>query len=263
MKRDADMIWQMLFSKLLYLKKMLKGVHYNGDEGRSISNINDPTVIANSIRNIIECISTFHIIYSAPSNDDEANIIYNLWVHSGLSYRNRFNHFVTTDENKEKMDEESQEMDRLVAEIKNNPIFLQLEEKSQNILLNQLRVKDYKIKFNGKKVETLSWQQISNEMDLKSDLFSTTYTYFSLYAHPSNVSVFQFSTLMNDPEEAKRKTNFILKNLFVYLSIMVYDYIKYNRTVMDTFGLMNPVHRDIINDLQNFFRNSNYSIYDL
>ena len=70
-------------------------------------------------------------------------------------------------------------------------------------LYYQIRaLKDYLIKFNGNEVSFLSWRELVKTMDIKGDKLDQIYTYFSLYAHPSNVAVFQFANMFGKGESA-------------------------------------------------------------
>lgn len=263
--RDSLAVFQMIFSKLLHLKKLLSGVSYvnrAGDHG--LNTVLDPTVIAVLIRNIFETVCTYHIIYSTTKNDEELLILYNLWAHAGLKYRSRFDKFVTLPENQKKLKDEQEQMGKMIEEIKSTKLYNSLSEKDQGKIQTKLKEKDYKILFGEDgKVNFLNWQQITEVMGLNKDLFDQIYTFFSLYAHPSNVSVFQFSDIMASVEDTKQMTNFNLRNVFVLLSTFISDYIKYHKEALETYRRLPFIDQVLIDCSQTFMRGEEYSIDDI
>lgn len=259
--RDANLLFQMMFSKTLYLEKNISGVSFDSSFGKSLNNLIDPTIVAISIRNIFETACVFHLIYSNTSNDDEKTILYSLWKHAGLKYRSRFKDVATTKENIAKMKGEKKEMERLENEIISTKLFNSLDEKNQGKILTKLKEKDYKITITDGKVKFLSWQDVTELMSLEKDLFDKLYTYFSLYTHPSNVSVFQFSEFFTKGEESfKKVTNFNLRNAFVFLSLFISDYIKYFPETLTLFEKLPLLNQIIIDFKQFIMRGEEFSI---
>jgi hypothetical protein len=111
-------------------------------------------------------------------------------VHAGLSYRNRFEGVTTPKENKDKMENELKQMESIRSEIEQSPLFKSMDDKDQGKIRTMIKKKDYLIRFNGNKVVFLSWREIVQTMDIKGDKLDLIYTYFSLYAHPSNIADF-------------------------------------------------------------------------
>ena len=243
---EAKLINHMIFTKITHLKKLLEGVNYCSEYGR-LNTIIDPTIIAILIRNIYETIAMFNLVYIQPKTNDEKLVLYNLWVHAGLSYRQRFKTLATTQENEEKCIEEEEIMIKLETEIKETELYKSLTDDNQKKIKEKLKKKDYKIRFDDKNnVVSLSWQEISNCLELKKNLIESLYTYCSLYAHPSNVSVFQFKDLFGEDSQAFEKlTVYNLKNAFALLSIFIADYIRLFPNVLKTFETL-PIERQII-----------------
>jgi hypothetical protein len=258
--RDANIVFQMMFTKLLYLEEIISGVSYSGNS-KKLNELIDPTIVAISIRNIFETACIFHLIYVNTSNEEEKMILYNLWAHAGLKYRSRFGKIASTEENIAKIEDEKKEMGRLKQEMVQSELFQSLKEKGQGKILTKLKEKDYKISIEDKKVNFLSWQQITQLMGLNEELFDDIYTYFSLYTHPSNVSVFQFSDLFEKGEEGfKSMSNFNLQNAFVFLSIFISDYINYFPQTLSIYEEM-PLLNQVLIDFKNItMRGEEYSI---
>src|SRR5690606_18247847 len=108
------------------------------------------------------------------------------------------------------------------TEIKDTSLYKSLDAKNQKKIDDKLKQKDFKIRFDGTEVIYLSWQDMCDVMGLNKDLFENIYTYFSLYAHPSEVAVFQFESMFSkENEEFKQLTTTILKYCFSLMSVFV------------------------------------------
>lgn len=225
---DAKIIFQMFFTKMLSVKNALKGIDFISTDGFALKNIIDPTTFIPLIRTIYEAVCAFEIVYVIPVDDDKKKLLYNLWVMSGLNYRQRFILQANTPENIKKLEEEKDTIDFLKKEIEKSSTYLALPITEQKKIQNAMKEKDYKIHINGSVVNKLSWGEIANLFGGKriDDMFNQTYTYFSLYAHPSQVSVFQFRDMFT---EDKPFVDIIILNVqysLVLISIFFADYIK-------------------------------------
>lgn len=259
--RDATLINQMMFTKVAHIKRIIEGISFQSSYGVQLNTIIDPTVVASLIRNVYETVATFHLIYRRTKNKDKKTIIYDLWVHAGLMFRQKFENVITTAETREKFENELKLLEQLKSEIQETALFKELTEKNQNKILKKLKEKDYKIWFNDKEIEFLSWQDVTRVMGLKNDLLDNIYTYYSLYSHPSNVAVFQFSDMFEKGDEPfKQITNHNLTNLFVLLSIFVADYINLFPAVYETYGKLSIRDQIVINFHNMTIRGDEYSI---
>lgn len=262
--RDAKMINQMMFTKVAHIKRIVEGISFQSNEGVQLNTIIDPTIVALLIRNVYETVAMFHLIYRRTKNEDEKAIIYGLWVHAGLMFRQRFENVITSAENRKKFEHEQKQLEQIKIEIQETNLFKELTQKNQNKILTKLREKDYKIWFNHKDVEFLSWQEITGVMGLKNDLLDNLYTYFSLYSHPSNVAVFQFVNMFNKGDVPfMRITNHNLTNLFVLLSIYVADYINLFPIVNETYNKLSIRDQVVINFHNMTMRGDEYSINEV
>ena len=258
---DAKMLLQMMMTKTLHLKNALNGVDYVSKDNRKLNNIIDPTIVASLIRNIYETTGMFNLIYRHTKNDDERNILYLLWVHAGLSYRQRFDNITTTKENIEKSKNEKEQLKSIQAEIENNQLFIKLDEKNKGKIKTKLKEKDYLIRFENDQVEYLSWRELTKTMDIKDGKLDHAYTYFSLYSHPSNVSVFQFANMFDKGKESY--LDLVIMNLhiaFYMFSVFIADYINLFPAVLKTYEEMGIVEQIVINVHNSMARGHEYDI---
>lgn len=262
--RDAKMVNQMIFTKVAHLKSIVEGINFKSHDGLQLAGVVDPTVVAALIRNVYETVAMFHLIYRRTKTADEKAILYGLWVSSGLKYRQRFENVITTEENRAKLESEKKQIDDIKKEIQATELYKQLSEKNQNKILSKIKEKDYKIWFNeDNNVEFLSWQDITKFIGLRNDLLDNIYGYFSLYSHPSNVAVFQFSDMFSKGDEPfKAMTNHNLTNLFILLSVYSADYINLFPSVKDTFEKLSLRDQIVINFYNKVVRGEEYSIND-
>lgn len=259
---DAEIVNQMMFTKGLNLKKVLEGVGYRSEiSGMEMNVVIDPTIVASLVRNIYETVCMFHLVYINTMSNDEKNILYNLWAIAGLKYRQRFESSITTSENQQKLEEEERQIQWFITEIEANPLFLSLDERNQKVIREKIKEKDYKISFDGGRVRSLSWQEISAIMTNNHPFFENIYTYFSLYAHPSNVSVFQFADMFKKNDEAFiRKTILNIRYCFILFSIFIADYIKLFPEVKEIYERQGIESQIMLNAHNKLIRGDSHSI---
>jgi len=258
---DAKIVVQMMMTKVLHLKEVLSGISYTSKNGSRLNNIIDPTIVASLIRNIYETTAMFNLIYRYPKTKDEREILYLLWVHSGLKYRQRFENIVTTPENKEKQEYEKAQIEKIVSTIENNELFKKLDERNQGKIRTKIKDKDYLMKFDGTEVSFLHWHQILNIMGVKEGILDNIYTYLSLYSHPSNVAVFQFADMFRKGEEEfPQLVNFNLKIAFFMISVFIADYINLFPSTLATFERLDLRDQIVINFFNTMARSYDYSI---
>jgi hypothetical protein len=260
---DAKIVLQMMLTKALNLKKSIDGISYEASNASSLNNIIDPTIIASLIRNIFETVAMFNLIYLKPKTDDEKEIMYLLWVSAGLKYRQRFESTAESEENQKKITDEKAEIEGIVSKIKDTQLYKSLDIKEQTKIDNKLKKNDYQMYFDELKVNNVSWQDTVSVMGIKDSILPNIYTYFSLYSHPSNVSVFQFAGMFNKGDESYYDlTNFNVKVAFFMFSIFIGDYIKIFPNVLKTFEKMNLIEQIAIDFHNTLARSYEYSIND-
>jgi len=258
---EATMVHQMMFTKLLSLKKLLNGISYEENGEQKLNTILDPTTILSLIRNIYETAYTFSLVFRKANEGEQREIAYNLWVIAGLNYRQKFKEHSQLDESKRKIEAEKKTIDELVRAISETDIYNKSEQKVRNVIDHLIRSKDFKVIFEGDSVKQLNWGNSKEVFELNTDLMDQTYTYFSLYAHPSNVSVFQFSEMFDSKKEGfKEIINFNLKNTFSLYSFFIADYIKLFPDTLEIFEDQPALNQIIIDHLNIWMRDDQLSI---
>jgi hypothetical protein len=259
---EARLINQMMLTKALHLQGVTDGVSYFSTDGSTLNQIIDPTIVASLTRNVFETVGMFNLIFINTKSADEKTILYNLWVIAGLKYRQRFTSIITKPENFQKAEDDKKQIADMTAEIEATNLFKNLSPDNQDKIKSKLKEKDYKIQFVNNNVVFLHWQELANVMGIKQMMFDNAYTYFSLYAHPSNVAVFQFRDMFKSDENFLSKTNFNLKYFFALSSIFISDYIKLFPQVIKTFESLALRDQIVINFHIMLFRGHDDTIND-
>jgi hypothetical protein len=149
----------------------------------------------------------------------------------------------------------------LIKEIKETQQYKDLDAQNKSKIDTKIKGKDYKIKIENNKVKYLDWQGISDEFISKSDLFSSMYTYFSLYSHPSNVAVFQFADMFSPKDEAfKRIAIFNLRLCLALSSTFLSDFLRLFPSTLPTFENRSEIEQIILNFFNRMFRGDEKSI---
>lgn len=120
-----------------YVLKVCSGISYESNDGSKMDQIIDPTSIACLVRNVYETVGMFNLIYQHSKSKDEKTILYCLWVHSGLQYRQRFAGVATSDQNKKKMEGDIQTIKDLINKIEatssTDSLMKKIEKKYPNV----------------------------------------------------------------------------------------------------------------------------------
>ena len=260
---DARIVAQMIFTKTINLNKMMDGFGFTSMDNIKLNKIIDPIIIAVLVRNIFETVGMFNLVYVNPKNEDEKIIHYNLWVIAGLKFRQRFANKITSPENVLKQQQEEATIADMTEVIYNSEVFKNLDESGKKTILNKIKEKDYKVKIDDNKVLPLSWQDLIPLMGIDENLMGDMYTYFSLYSHPSNVSVFQFSDLfMKSDPHFFRMTTFNVLNAIKLICCFISDYIKVFPDTLDSFNKLPLIYQIAINYHCSFLKKDKSTIND-
>jgi len=261
--KEAKIVLQMMATKALYLMRTIEGVSFKTNTGFILNNILDPSIIAGQVRNVFETAGMFNTIYRTVENDEQKALLHLLWVSAGLKYRQRFVTNIITPDVKKKQEQESQHISDIKAEIEKSKIYQGLDAKNQEKIQNRIKSKEYLININGNDVNFLNWSEVSKSMGMDEKLFDNMYTYFSLYAHPSNVSVFQFAEMFNteDPGYIELTQMNLLYAIF-FLSVFLADYLHLFPKVKETFDKLPLIEQLILNAPNRLARGANFSIND-
>ncbi|WMN07399.1 DUF5677 domain-containing protein [Marivirga arenosa] len=263
MEYDAAIVLQMMFTKALNLMELTNEISYKSKSGKKLNKIVDPTVIAILVRNIYETTGTFNLIFRNTETEDEKEILYLLWVISGLNYRQKFESSIIGKVNKEKHASEKEIIKKYCEKIESNRLFKSLDKKNQEKIRVRIKRKEYLIEIKNNEVKVFNFSELGKSMRVKNSLLDNIYNYFSQYTHPSNVSVFQYKDMFKrGSEDYPKMVSFNLKISFFFFSIFLADIIDLFPETIKSFESLELTEQLIINHHNTFMRGIEYSIND-
>ena len=253
----------MFVTKALGIKKLLLGVEYD-DGNNHLNRIIDPTILITLIRNMFEALCAFELVYVLPNTTDKKLIVYNLYKISGLKYRQRFYSEDMNADQKTQYESDKQDIEEYIKQIKDSDLYRLLIPKYKSIIDKSIKDKYYQIVINDNNdVKKYAWGDIPPLFGIKLDFFKFMYTYFSLNAHPSYISILQFSDMFKKNEEEFLKISLTaMKSCFVLLSICLADYIRMLTQVMKTYESFSLEDQILLNFHNRLARGEEYSISD-
>lgn len=261
---DSRIAFQMFVTKALGIKKLLLGVEYD-DGNNHLNRIIDPTILITLIRNMFEALCAFELVYVLPNTTDKKLIVYNLYKISGLKYRQRFYSDEMSDDYKNQYESEKQDIEEYIQQIKETELYRTLLTKKEKSKIDtSIKDRYYQIVINESNiVKKCAWGDIPPLFGIKLDFFKIMYTYFSLNAHPSYISILQFRDMfkLNNSEFLKISLT-AMKSCFVLLSICLADYIRIFPQVMNTYESFSLEDQILLNFHNRLARGEEYSISD-
>lgn len=260
---DAKLIPQMMFTKLSHLEQACHGISYITRDGSTkLNTIIDPSIVATLIRSVFEAVGVYNLIYLQPQTADEKLIVYNLWVISGLKYRQGFSSYLTREETKLKSQSEKDLIKKYIKQIEETEAYQSLDPKDREKIIAQIKQKKFQVHFkNGKPAILNGFQDIALKAGYRESIMGAMYTYFSLNAHPSNVAVFQFEQMFRSTAPIFGTTViFNLKNVFFLLGGFIADLTKLFPEAKVAFETLPVLDQCVINYLNVFSRTDSYSI---
>ena len=257
---DGNILYQMSVLKSLSLHQLAQSINYFNDiDGSSLKNTYDPFGMYNIVRSQYEAFCNFNNIFIQSKSEDELKLKYYLWVISGLNYRQRFK--VESDWAKKKKESEADEIAELNKLILENICYKQLEEQSQKNIQDCIKKRDWQIKIEGSKASKIAWHEMMTNAGA-NDMLEGQYSHLSLATHPSNVSVFQFSSMyVENQQEFNAKMALQLSKTF--MAMFIRDYITYFKLQNKHFDNLPLIPQMLINSYNTMFRNDSYRINDI
>lgn len=212
--KTANLLGRMVFTKLSSIKTLLEGFTYSS-QGKEIK-INDFTILASNIRNLLENICIFHFIFKKSKSEEETILKLKVWEISSLKYRLYLKKYVKIESQKEKIDEDEKKINEISLYINNLAIIKNLDEINKKKLDNMIDRKSFSFLINNNKIKCYDWQDMVDEISNSNEAFNSLYTNLSMYSHPSYKSVndFNFSFFNENKKEE------IIKDLMYFCFIL-------------------------------------------
>lgn len=165
--------------------------------------------------------------------------------------------------NREKFESERNHMKQIASEIESNKYYSQLNDKERKKIQNQIKEGKYLIQFEGNNIKVFNWSHIYKAIGLKDIFFENIYSYFSLYTHPSNVSVFQFQDVFKPNEFGfLEMSNFNTKVVFLMLGVFVADLIKVFPELKNSFNGLDSYKQIVIDRYNTMARGGEFALLE-
>lgn len=259
-KGEAHLLFQMASTKCFSVLRLSEGVSHDGFV--SVPNYFDPFAVWPIIRSQFESYCLFNNIYVCSSSENETLFKYNLWVLSGLNYRQANASDDLSDENREKQITEAALIESIKSEIFNNPFLTELGEQEIQKTERFISAKKFQVfKNQNNKLVNGAWHELLSNSGAK-DMFKKLYALMSLATHPSNVSVFQYRDMFNG-DNAKQNMYYALKFSSIIISGLISDYCVYRNHLKETFNDLPKINQLIVNTNNITFRSEENRINDL
>lgn len=254
---DAGHLFQMTILKNLSIHKLAESIDYhNSIGGFKMLNLYDPFTLSGIVRTQYEAFCNFNNIYRFSQTQEEQRFKHNLWVLSGLNYRQSFP--ATQTDTIQKKEIELKQIGELETEIRSSLIYSNLNDASKENIEKAIKRKKWQVIIQGEKASSIPWHEMLRNAGA-NDLMNGQYTSLSLNTHPSNVSVFQFESMYSSKTDLPT-TILTIKLSKWLISCLIADYCYYFPDAKTAFENLPVMTQIIINGYNLMFRGEQYKI---
>lgn len=257
---DARIFIQMMLSKALNAQHIFDGVEYSNGIF-TLNKIIDPTIMYTVIRCMLELLCAFELINFIPDTSDKKEIVYQLYIISGLKKRQKFVREDLKEKYRLQLEQENKEIQDCIQVITETDYYLKLPIRQKEILKKAIKDCNYQVILEDYKVKRCGWKDILPHFGVNHDLFNEIYTYFCLQTHPSFISMVQFRDAFQ-----KKNPKFIplaitaMRYAFQILSIFLTDYIRLFPQIKETYKQFSEDEQYLLSFPNRLIRGDNCTI---
>jgi hypothetical protein len=256
---DALTVMQMVLGKGLAIKKLIEGLDFdNSINGARMRGLIDPTTIAVLTRTQFEAFANFHNIYNSTDNEDLTNLLYDMWVISGLKCRQASVSEDMEEEHRAKAELEKQKIERIRETILENTHYLALDDEQKRWFRERIKKRDFELIFKDGNFSKPGWRELFLNAGVK-DVFMNLYSLLSLSTHPSNVSVFQFNQMFQNEFNEEMAFTFMSQSTII-MAFMISEYCSYFQIAKRKFQELPELHQLLIDSNNGNFRGREYEV---
>lgn len=250
---DALIVFQMVLGKGLAIKKLMEGLDFdNAVNGARMRGLLDPTSIAVLTRTQFEAFANFHNIFNSTDDEELTDLLYNMWVISGLKERQRTVAEDMADEHREKAEHEKEKIERIKEAILNNPYYNSLDSDKQKWFRERIKKRDFELLFKDGEFTKPGWRELFLNAEV-NDVFMHLYSIMSLSTHPSNVSVFQYAQMFEKEFNSEMAHTF-LSHSTIIMAFMIAEYCKYFELAREKFDELPDMHKMLVDSYNGNYR---------
>lgn len=256
---DALIVFQMVLGKGLAMKKLIGGLDFdNSVNGNRMRGLVDPTTIAVLTRTQFEAFANFHNIYNSSDDSKLRDLLYDMWVISGLKARQATVNGEMLEEHKAKAELEKQKIDRIRTAILENPYYLALDTEQQKWFRERIKKRDFELLYKDGTFTKPGWRELYLSAGVR-DVFMNQYSLLSLSTHPSNVSVFQYAQMFERGFNEEMAYTFLSQSTII-MAFMISEYCKYFPQAKAKFTELPEMHQMIVDSNNGNLRGREYEV---
>lgn len=255
---DDRNIWlQIIFSKGSQFRSLLDGVEYSNRSGY-LNPIIDFTVLFTIARNVYESLITFEILFSIPKTEEQQTIIYNLFMAHGLCERLKNLDEDIQKRNEGRIHSEQNDIEECKRAIEGTSLFKTLNKQTKNVIENAIGKKFRYIFKEDNTLKRIDYNKGYELLNVKENLFNNIYPFFSLYGHPSYLSLIQFrDAFKNEYRADKCMAKCATQCILSFMSIFIIDYMKLNFNAKALYNNLEEPRRFAIGMFEDAMRGEN------
>jgi hypothetical protein len=207
----ANMMMQMSLLKARSILKLSEGEVFENVKNSEIPII-DIQSISSIYRSLFENYCFFNHLYIQNWTKEEFLVLENLWRISSLNQRISLldkSPLLKKEESLKKIEGEKRDVVRMTNEIKKTTIY----SKNIKAINNFLKNNKWQLTIESNIVRSISWKDLFNNTMKNHYKSDKVYQRFSLDAHPSYFSVFQFGDLYKNRHDLERRTTVVFETI--------------------------------------------------
>lgn len=229
--KSPNMMLQMSLMKAKSVLKLSEGEVFQNNR-KSDEPFIDIQSISSVYRSLFENYCFFNHLYTQAWTDEEFLVLENLWRISSLLQRmNLLNRslLLKRKDNIKKIKRDKNDVVRMTNEIKQTFLY----KKNEKFIDNCLKRYKWQLTIDKETVKSISWKELFKNTRKNHANSDKVYQRFSLDAHPSYFSVFQFGDLYKDRHDLKRITSVMFETIQL-LCCYLYDFEKLLKKIPET-----------------------------
>jgi len=267
MLHDAHHLAQIMVLRSATILRLgdAKGYQNATDPKHSLKPTLDPASIWGLVRAQYELFAAFNNIFIQHTSA-ERDVLYKLWVISGLKYRQHFRKPLRDDriphelapELLAKADAELKSIEHLMQKVQQSATYQGLSQEKQLELNEAMKKKEFKFFFKAGVPIKQAWHELFNRT-IASEIFAPFYTYMSLWSHPSNVSAFSFKDMYSNGE-AEGQVSMAVNFAGFLLAFLLRDKMSLFPECRAAFEDLPPPHQVLLDGWNEWFRGTEMRI---
>lgn len=235
---DAGMltmrVLKQLALKTLTAKRIIDGIPYHTRKGVNINLIDYSSLIA-LVREVYEMVCIFEVVFVLPDDLEKKRILYNLFKMQGFSERQKYD--ALPKDNRERKEYEQLEIRRMAEDIRSTKFYNSLDHVNKQKLDNHIKTCNHKLVLGRDgSVGKVNYETAPSLFNVKEKCYKNIYSFISLHAHPSYISLLQMGFETPDKRECGYLVGTATTYLCLLLSFFIPDYCTISSCAMDIFN---------------------------